>query len=146
MRNLFDAYAQLDVNAVLSFLAQGDAGFEKSAFGTSTWATGAGYARVHPVKWLYLAGRGDYFSEHRGSSAMGSASPIFFPSRWVASGTGTFDARPHDNVSLRVEYRHDQSADALYFNGTVKGNGTTTPYVANATSQNTITAAALAWF
>jgi len=28
----------------------------------------------------------------------------------------------------------------------VKGNGTTTPYVPNAAAQNTITAAALAWF
>ena len=35
----------------------------------------------------------------------------------------------------------------LYFKGTVQGAGTTaSPYVPNAVAQNTITAAALAWF
>jgi hypothetical protein len=34
----------------------------------------------------------------------------------------------------------------MYFAGAVSGDGTTTPYVHNAHAQDTITAAALAWF
>ena len=83
----------------------------------------------------------------RGSGAAGTASPIFFPTTWVSSGTFTVDGRPHDNVSLRLEYRHDQAESDIYYAGNVQGNGTTmTPYVANSRSQDTITAAALAWF
>jgi len=108
--------------------------------------SGAAYARLHPVSWLYLAARGDRFAEHRGTVAAGTASPMFLPTRWVTSGTLTLDGRPHDHVSLRVEYRHDQASDAMYFEGDVKGDGVKTPFVPNAKAQNTITAAAIAWF
>jgi hypothetical protein len=145
-RHLADAFAQVDVSSVLSLLGEVDGGLEDNNFGLSYWGAAALYARVHPVSWLYLAARGDRLSEHRGSSPLGTASPIFFPASWVSSGTFTVDGRPHDNVSLRVEYRHDQAASDIYFQGDVKGNGTTTPYVPNASAQNTITAAALAWF
>jgi hypothetical protein len=145
-RHLVDLYAQWDVNAVLSLLAEGNTGLESGQRGTSWWAAGALYARVHPLSWLYLAARGDRFQEHRGASDQGTASPMFFPASWVASGTFTIDGRPHDNVSLRLEYRHDQASSAMFFQGSVQGNGTTMPYVPNSISQNTLTAAALAWF
>jgi hypothetical protein len=145
-RHLADAYAQWDVNGALSLLGQADGGMERNDFGLSYWGAAALYARVHPVSWLYLAARGDVFEEHRGSGATGTASPIFFPASWVSSGTFTVDGRPHDNVSLRLEYRRDQAASDVYFSGNVQGNGTTTPYVANSRSQDTITAAAMAWF
>ena len=32
----------------------------------------------------------------------------------LGSGTVTLDARPHPNVSLRLEYRHDESDGALF--------------------------------
>jgi len=146
-RHLVDGYAEVDVGSVASFLAEVDGGLEQNNFGLSSWAAGAIYARVHPASWLYLAARGDYLEEHRGSGPTGTASAIFFPASWVGSGTFTIDGRPHDNVSLRLEYRHDQAASDIYFKGTVQGAGTTaSPYVPNAVAQNTITAAALAWF
>jgi hypothetical protein len=145
-RHLVDAFVQIDANTVLSFLAQADAGLERNNFGTSYWGAGAIYARVHPVSWLYLAARGDRFAEHRGAGSAGEASPIFFPASWVASGTFTVDGRPHDNVSVRLEYRHDQASSDIYFKGAVLGDGQKTPYVPNAQAQNTITAAAMAWF
>jgi Putative beta-barrel porin-2, OmpL-like. bbp2 len=145
-RHLADVYAQLDVSSVLSFLTEVDAGVEPNHFGVSYWGAAALYARVHPVSWLYVAARGDRFTEHRGSGSAGTASPIFFPASWVSSGTFTVEGRPHDNVALRVEYRHDQASSDIYFAGTVKGDGVKTPYLPNALAQNTITAAALAWF
>jgi hypothetical protein len=145
-RHLADAYVSGKLTSWLELATQVDAGFERNRFGASYFGAGAVYARVHPASWLYLAARGDRFDEHRGAGPAGTASPMFFPTRWVSSGTFTFDARPHDHVSLRVEYRHDQAADAMYFAGDVKGDGVKTPYVPNARAQNTLTAAAIAWF
>ena len=138
-RHLVDAYAQWDVNSVLSLLGEADGGLERNQRGLSYWGAGAIYARVHPVSWLYLAARGDLFEEHRGTGAMGTASPIFFPASWVSSGTFTIDGRPHDNVSLRLEYRHDQASSDIYFQGNVQGDGVKTPFVPNSRAQNTIT-------
>lgn len=145
-RHLVDAYLQVDASTALSFLAEADGGMERNRFGLSYWGAGAIYARVHPVSWLYLAARGDRFQEHRGGGTAGTASPIFFPASWVTSGTFTVDGRPHDNVSVRLEYRHDQASSEMYFQGDVKGDGTKVPFVPNSRAQNTLTAAALAWF
>jgi hypothetical protein len=49
-------------------------------------------------------------------------------------------------VSLRVEYRHDQASNEIYYAGDVKGDGTTTPWVPNARAQDTITVGAITWF
>ena len=145
-RNLFDVWAQLDATRWLSFAAQANAGFEQNTFGTSYWGTGALYARVQPASWLYLAARGDVFREHAASNADGTASRIFWPADTVGSATLTADLRPHSNVSFRLEYRHDQADGDMFFAGTVAGDGTTTPYVANARSQDTLTAGLTAWF
>lgn len=55
-RHLFDVWGQISATPWLSFAGQADAGFEQTTFGTSSWGAGALYARVQPVKWLYLAG------------------------------------------------------------------------------------------
>ena len=145
-RHLVDLYAQFDVTKWLSFLTEVDVGVEPTRFGLSYWGAAAIYARVHPVSWLYLAARGDRFAEHRGSGPEGTASSMFFSTPWVSSGTLTVDGRPHENVSLRLEYRHDQAASDIYFGGNVRGDGVKTAYVPNAQAQDTLTAAALAWF
>jgi hypothetical protein len=145
-RHLVDGYVSGQLASWLELATEWDAGFERTRYGMSYFGAGAIYARFHPASWLYLAARGDRIAEHVASSATGAASPMFVPVRWISSGTFTFDARPHDHVSLRLEYRHDQASDNLYFEGDVKGDGTKTPYVPNARAQNTITAAAVAWF
>jgi Putative beta-barrel porin-2, OmpL-like. bbp2 len=146
-RQLFDAWVQGKIVSPLWVAMNVDTGFEPNNFGTSWWGAAAGYVRVQPHRVLYLAARGDFFREHRAGDAAGTASPIIWPVAWVASGTGTFEVRPVDGLLARLEYRHDQAADALYFAGHVAGAGTTKqPFVPNARRQDTLTLGATAWF
>lgn len=144
-RNLFDAYATWYPRSWLSLGLHGDAGFETGTFGTSSWAAGALSGRVQPRAWLYVAARVDVFYEWVPENARGRASPIFWPAPWVSSQTLTADVRPHDNVSIRLEYRHDQAGAPMYFRGTVARDATGA-FVVNATSQDTLTAGMTAWF
>lgn len=146
-RHLFDAWAQVRPVSPLWLGAAANGGFEKNEFGVSWWAAGAAYAQVRIARFLYVAARGDYFHERAASDRRGTAARIFWPSDWVASGTGTLDARPRDNISIRLEYRHDQAAAPLYFKGEVKGDGSAeAPFVPNAKAQDTLTLGATTWF
>jgi hypothetical protein len=149
-RNTFDAVGELDVTSWLQLAAQADAGFEPNRFGTATWYAGAAAARVKICKCLYFVVRGDRFYEHLASDESGHVStPIFWNGvKWVSSGTATLDFRPHDNISIRAEFRHDQADGLLYFTGnTVIGDGSAaSPYAPNARTQETILFGATAWF
>jgi hypothetical protein len=146
-RHLFDAYATWDASKTLSFILHADAGYERNTFGTSDWTAVAGYARVRLARPLFLAGRADVFWEHVASNASGTASAIFWPGKRVASQTLTLDFRPQDNISIRLEGRHDSGSTEMYFRGQVAGDGSTAnPYVPNARSQNTVTLGATTWF
>ena len=127
----------------LELATQVDAGFEPNALGTAGWAAAALYARVHFTSYLSFAARGDYFAEFIPDNA--NASAIFWNgARWVASGTGTLDLHLVDHLSVRLEYRDDESERPIYFAGTVPTDATGP--VANATHQNTLTLGATAWF
>ena len=146
VRNLFDSNLTYSPTKWFSTILHADAGFEPNDFGTSGWAAGAVSFRVQPVSWLYLSARADAFYEWIPSNALGMATPIFWGgSHWVSSQTATIDLRPNDNMSFRVEYRHDQAEQPIYFAGNVAtdANGN---YVPNTRYQNTITAGAVAWF
>jgi hypothetical protein len=145
-RNLFDAYVSWDANSRWSFLAQGDAGFEDNSFGTSSWVAAALYARFKASERVYLALRGDTFDETVASNAQGTASSIFWPVEWVRSVTATVDFRPAERVSLRLEYRNDNAAGDMFFGDEVVGDGVSTPYEYNRSSQNTFTVGAVTWF
>lgn len=145
-RHVVDAYLAVYPTRWLSLMAHGNAGVEPNAFGVSWWAAGALYARVRLRPWLYLAARGDLFHETPASNAAGTASPIFWPARWVSSGTATLDARPHDNVSVRLEYRHDAAGGDTYFRGAVATDPATGAFVPNARTQDTLTLGATTWF
>jgi hypothetical protein len=146
-RHLFDAWVQVDATRFLSLAAQGNAGFELNPFGTSSWEALALYARLRPLKWLYIAGRFDRFWEQVPSNGAGTATPIFWPAAWISSVTATVDVRPHENVSVRAEYRHDASERAMFFGADVQGSGgAADPFVPNASFQNTITLGVTAWF
>ena len=146
-RHLFDAYAQWDASDVLSFLLHADGGFEPNLFGTSAWLAGAAYVRLHPLPWLYLAARGDAFWEKAAANGAGTAASLFWPVPWVASATATIDVRPHEHVSVRLEYRHDQAAGDAYFRGAVAGDGSALdPYVPNAHAQDTLLLGVTAWY
>ncbi len=147
-RSSFDTYVAVHPTSWLSLIAHGNVGLEPNAFGLSWWATGALYARVRPVRWMYIAARGDFFYEGVPGGTIGTAvaSSIFWPSAWVASPTLTVDIRPHDNVSVRLEYRHDHAAGPTYFRGTVASAPMTMAFVPNAASQDTLTLGMTAWF
>ncbi len=148
-RHHFDASAQWDATRWLSLAAQGDYGFEPNRIGTARWIAGALYARIKPVERVYVALRGDRFHEHLATDGRGrSSSPLFWGGvEWVSSGTATLDVRPHDNISVRLEYRHDAADTPLFFGTNVQGDGTTSsPYVVNARTQDTLLLGATAWF
>lgn len=145
-RHVFDAYLAVYPLPWLSLLVHGNAGVEPNAFGTSWWAAGALYARVRVRPWLFVAARGDFFHETAARNAAGTASNIFWPTRWVSSGTVTLDARPHDNVSIRLEFRHDEADGPTYFRGAVATDPMTRAYVPNASAQSTLTLGTTAWF
>jgi hypothetical protein len=144
-RHLFDAYVAWYARPWLSFLVHGNGGFEPNRFGTSAWGAGALYLRLRPVPWLYLAGRGDFFYERLGRGPLGEAAGIFWPSAWVSSATATVEFRPINNISLRIEYRHDQAAGPTYFRGPVARN-LGGEFVANADRQHTLTLGITTWF
>jgi hypothetical protein len=145
-RNTFDAHVTLSPTDWLGLLAHADAGFEPNDSGTSSWVAGALAARFQLAEPLFLAARVDAFYEHAAESAVATAGRIFWPGDWVTSQTATVDVRPHDHVSFRLEYRHDQGDVDMFFRGEVAGDGITTPYVANDDGQDTITLGATAWF
>jgi len=149
-RNHFDAVGELDVTTWLKLAAQADYGFEPNRIGTSRWFAGAAAVRAKALDWLYLAVRGDRFYEHLATDATGrSSTPLFWNGvEWVSSLTATVDVRPHDNISFRLEFRHDQADGLLYFTGdTLNGNGSaTSPYLPNARRQQTLLLGATAWF
>jgi hypothetical protein len=104
-------------------------------------------ARARVSARVFLAGRWSAVRETPGSSDAGEASLILFPVRRVSEVTATLDVRPHDNISVRLEYRHDGASAPLYFRGTVAGRGEPEdPFIANATSQQTLTFGVVGWF
>jgi hypothetical protein len=140
-RHLFDAYAVWQIHPRFAFLLHGDAGFEPNDVGTSSWWAAAVAARFQADPRLYLAARGDFFQE----TVPGDAGAIFWPSQWVSSQTATVDFRPHDQVSVRLEYRHDEAVDSMFFEGAVATDAMGA-FVADAERQDTITAGMVAWF
>jgi hypothetical protein len=149
-RHHFDAVGQYDVTTWLQLAAQADYGFEPTRFGTARWYAGALAARAKAFDWLYLVARGDRFYEELATDDSGHTSTALFWNgvEWVSSFTATLDVRPHDNISVRLEFRHDQADGLLYFTGnTLVGNGSAnSPYVPNARSQETLLLGATAWF
>lgn len=148
-RHHFDAIGQVDATPWLSLAAQADYGFENNRIGNARWWAGALYARLKPIERVYVALRGDRFTEHLGGDGTGRlTSPIFWGGvEWVSSGTATLDVRPHDQLSVRLEYRHDVADTPLYFGRNVAGDGSAaTPYVPNARTQDTLLLGATAWF
>lgn len=149
-RHLFDATGELDVTTWLQLAAQANGGFEDNRVGTARWFAGAAAARAKALDWLYVAVRGDRFYEHLATDGTGRTStPLFWNGvEWVSSVTATVDVRPHDNISFRFEFRHDQADGLLYFTGdTLNGNGSAAaPFLPNARRQETLLLGATAWF
>jgi hypothetical protein len=161
-RHLFDAYVAWNPTSWLGVIAHGDAGFEPVWDGEATgsalawrglqwWAAGAVYARVKPVRWFALALRGDVLIESLSDAPATGPRPqvIFFSSdrvaaNRVASFTATADVRPHENISLRAEFRHDNADQPLYFDS--QNIGAPSPTLGRTSTQNTLTFGVTAWY
>ena len=148
-RHHLDATAQFDATEWLSFAGQGDYGWETTRMGPARWIAGALYGRVRPVDKFFVTLRGDRFHEHLGTDGTGRASsPLFWGGvEWVSSATLTLDVRPHENLSVRLEGRHDVADEPLFFASDVSGAGVAgAPYLVNARTQTTLLLGATAWF
>jgi hypothetical protein len=135
-RHLLDAYATISVTDQVSVLVHADGGVEPNDLGTSGWFAAALYGKFILSPRLYAAARADYFREWVATSA----SPIFWPTPWIASGTATVAYQPVDGLSVRLEYRHDHAKSLVFFGGDVVAD---TP---NRDMQDTVTLGATAWF
>jgi len=150
-RHDFDVVAQVQAAPALAFIAEANAGFEPTRFGTAAWVAGALSGRVRAAPWLYFAARGDRFHEvlarERGGAGR-TSTPLFWNGvEWVTSATATIDFRPHESISFRFEYRHDVAEAPLYFGRNVAGDGSTAlPFLPNARTQDTLLVGATAWF
>lgn len=114
-RNLFDAYLLLHPSKWFDSSFHFDWGLEPNNFGMSGWAAGAMGFRLRLRPWLYFAARADAFYEAIAQNASGSAAPLFWNgSHWMTSGTATVEVRAKDNLSVRLELRHDQSQTPLF--------------------------------
>lgn len=145
-RHLFDTHVTWQARSWLGILAHANGGTEQNRFGTSAWIAGAIATRFQVHKKVFFALRGDVFRERTPQSASSSAASIFWPVPWVASGTATADVRPHDRVSLRLEFRHDEAAGNMFFGPVANGDGLATAFVPDRSYQNTVTLGATTWF
>jgi hypothetical protein len=141
-RNLLDAYAQYAITETVTIAGQADGGFEVNDFGTDWWVTAAIYGKLAITDELYAAIRADYFYEH----VPDGASAIFWPTPWVAEATATIAYQPVDQISVRLEYRHDQADTDVYFGGDVAIDPMTLAYIPNRNMQDTVTLGVTAWF
>jgi hypothetical protein len=145
-RHLFDALVQHALTDELTLAAQADAGVEPNDLGTSWWLAGAAYLKYVLDPRLYVAVRGDYFYEEVAEDGGTTAGAIFWPTKWMASGTATLAYQPADGVSVRLEYRHDHADSDVFFGGTVDVDPVSMTFVPDRESQDTATLGVTAWF
>ncbi|MEW5738540.1 MAG: outer membrane beta-barrel protein [Myxococcota bacterium] len=110
-RHLFDAHLTWILSPRLSLLLHLNGGFEPNQLGLAAWGAGAVYGRFQLTGWLWAVARFDGFIEQTPAGG----TPLFWPGRFMASQTLTLDARPHERVSIRLEYRHDEAGGPVFF-------------------------------
>lgn len=145
-RHLLDLHATYLPHPRLTLIGQLNGGVEPVAMGTAGWGAGALSAQVKAHRVMAVAVRGDFFREWRAADGLRQSAPIFWPTSWLLSGTLTLDVRPVEGALLRLEYRHDQAADAVFFRADSPGNGLTQPFQPSAASQDTLTLGLSTWF
>ena len=139
IRHLVDAWVSVPVTDSLSLGLHGDTGMESNKKGDYSWIAAAAYARAKLGSMVYLAARGDYFTESAGDVA----NPMFFLSangtKAVGSGTLTLDMRPTEGTSFRLEARHDVADGDVFFKKHVPApTGAPPSEGMNSSSQTTI--------
>lgn len=138
LRHLVDAWVTTPIGENFAVGLHADTGMESNKKGDYSWLATAAYARAKVAPWAYVAARGDYFKESAGDPS----APMFFLSangaKAIGSGTLTFDVRPTESTSFRLEARHDVADGDVFFKKTPPKDATTGSDVFNADSQTTI--------
>ena len=132
-RHLLDAHVTWVTGPRLSLLWHLDAGAEPNALGLSGWLAAALYGRVTVLDWFFVTARADVFLEQTPSGA----SSLFWAAPWMASQTLTLEAKPHPQVSARLEYRHDEAGGPVF---STRNGPLTAP------RQDTLTLGMTTWF
>ena len=111
-----DAWISIPITDSVEVAAQGDVGLEPGELGVTYYLAGSVYVRVALADRLWLAVRGEVVREETATKDGVSAAPLFLQSvDWVAAGSIALELRPVDNSAIRLEYRHDESADPYFF-------------------------------
>jgi hypothetical protein len=139
-RSLLDTYVTWHAHDRLDLVVNADAGFEPNRLGDAGWSASALFARLRVAERVFVAARSDLVMEKRASAGGVLSSAMLFPTRWLTSHAVAVDVRPVDPASVRLEYRHDASADPIFFAGAAR------PELPNARSQDTLTLGLTAWF
>lgn len=132
-RHLVDAHLTWFVTRRVAVLVHANGGLEPGALGLAAWVAGAACLRVQLARWLFAVVRVDGFVEHRPAAA----AAVFWPQRLMSSQTLTLDARPHERVSARLEYRHDEAGAPVFFGSSG---------VESQPRQDTLTLGVTTWF
>lgn len=122
------------------------AGYEPGRLGDGAWVGLALFARLQLTRWLWAAARLDALHEVKPDDPRYRAI-LLDRVATVGSGTLTLDARPHERVSFRLEYRHD-SADGPAFVSATSPDGPSPPggFVPDASQQDTLLLGMTSWF
>lgn len=145
-RHTAQAFAEVDPTHWLELVGDGVVGLERTRFGSARFGGGAFTAHAEALPWLGFAGRLDALFEDPGRNALGTSTPILMDAGRIVSETATIEVKPLEKgLSTRLEYRHDQADDDLWFHGTApkdpSGND-----VPNVRHQNTLLLGVTGWF
>lgn len=145
-RHALAVYMDWRASARIQLRADVFAGYEPGRLGNGAWVGLALSARYQIVRWLYAAARLDALHEVKPDDP--SYRAIFLDrAATVGSGTLTLDARPHDHVSFRLEYRHDRADGASFVSSTSRADPLRPGgFVPDASEQNSFLLGMTAWF
>jgi hypothetical protein len=142
LRHVLDAWAHVPLGERVTVSGNFFGAFENTRFGDDYFTGLALYARAKLTPWLFAAVRADAVYEQ---IPEGAAGMVLDGASVVGSGTVTLDARPHSNLSMRLEYRHDESDGTVFHRGDV-AQTMAGAYIANARGQDTLLLGMTTWY
>ena len=110
-----DAWASIPITNRLQVAGQVDFGFEPNELGVAWYAAASGYARFAFSDMLAAAARLEIYGEQTASEGEQETSPLFAATDWIFAFTVAVEVKPIKNAAVRLEYRHDQAQNELFF-------------------------------
>ena len=110
-----DFWLTVPVADGVDIAVQADFGIEPNQFGVAWFVGGAAYLKVTLSDYVYVAVRGEVFTEQAAEDGNLQSPLIFGLPEWVAEGSIALNVQPVEHTAIRLEYRHDQASDPLFF-------------------------------